>query len=139
MHFAAGIAATPFDITHMKRIVSMLAVLLGLFLAGAANAAPAVSVDGEWDVVYNTPGGPRNFKLVLNVDGEKLSGTAKRPAGDVPVEGTIKGESISFAFTIIYGGNPLTLSFSGRVSGDKMSGTVIIGSTQEDWSASRPK
>lgn len=119
--------------------ILMLTAILGLVLSGAVKAAATEPVAGEWDVVYNTPGGPRNFKLVLNVDGEKLTGTAKRPNGDVPVEGALKDDAISFAFTINYGGNPLTLSFSGRVEGRKMAGTVIIGSTQEDWSASKAK
>lgn len=107
--------------------------------AGFGNVVAADGVAGEWDVVYNTPGGPRPFKLVLSVDGEKLTGTAKRPNGDVPVEGTIKGDVITFAYTINYGGNALTLTFSGKVTGDKMAGNVIIGSTQEDWSATRAK
>ena len=97
-----------------------------------------VSVAGEWDGVFNTPGGERPFKFVLEVDGEKLSGLAKRPTGDVPIAGTIKGDDIEFHYTINYGGNDLTMIFSGKVSGDKMSGTVSFsGRAEESWSAAR--
>ncbi|QQS33716.1 MAG: hypothetical protein IPM50_03790 [Acidobacteriota bacterium] len=124
----------------MKRAFFFTILSVGLvFAISGSLAANSDTVAGEWDVVYNTPGGPRPFKLVLSVDGEKLTGTAKRPNGDVPVEGTIKGDVITFAYTINYGGNALTLSFSGKVTGDKMAGSVIIGSTQEDWSATRAK
>ncbi|MBX3292380.1 MAG: hypothetical protein KF881_05730 [Acidobacteria bacterium] len=123
----------------MKKAVLFSVIAVCFMFAGFGNVVAADGVAGEWDVVYNTPGGPRPFKLVLSVDGEKLTGTAKRPNGDVPVEGTIKGDVITFAYTINYGGNALTLTFSGKVTGDKMAGNVIIGSTQEDWSATRAK
>jgi hypothetical protein len=123
----------------MKRALLFTFLAVSLLFSGFGNAYAVNGVAGEWDVVYNTPGGPRPFKLVLSVDGEKVTGTAKRPNGDVPVEGTIKGDVITFAYTINYGGNALTLTFSGKVTGDKMAGSVIIGSTQEDWSATRAK
>jgi hypothetical protein len=72
------------------------------------------------------------------VDGEKLTGTAKRSSGDVPVSGTIKGSDISFSYTISYNGNAVTLSYTGKVNGDSMSGTVMFNeNTSEEWSAKR--
>jgi hypothetical protein len=124
----------------MKSAFFFIVFSVGLvFAISGSVAANTDKVSGEWDVVYNTPGGSRPLKLVLSVDGEKLTGTAKRPSGDVPVEGTVKGNDISFFYTINYGGNELTLTFSGTVTGDEMSGTVIIGSTEESWSARRSK
>ena len=96
------------------------------------------SVAGDWDGSFNTPGGARPFKLILKVDGEKLSGTVKRTAGDVALTGTIKGDAINFSYTINYGGNDLTLIYSGKVAGDSMSGTVSFsGQAEETWSAKR--
>lgn len=96
------------------------------------------SVDGEWDGSFETPGGARPFKFVLAVDGEKITGTAKRPNGDVPITGTLKGDIINFSYTINYGGNDLTLMFSGKVAGDTMSGTVSFsGRAEEAWKAKR--
>ena len=96
------------------------------------------SVEGEWDGVFNTPGGARPFKFVLKVDGEKLTGTAKRSSGDVPLTGTIKGSDITFSYTISYNNNPVTLTYTGKVNGDSMSGTVMFNETAGDeWSAKR--
>ena len=104
----------------------------------SAGAAAQTSVAGEWDAVFNTPGGPRPFKLILKVDGEKLSGTAKRSSGDVPITGTIKGSDISFSYTISYNGNSVTLSYTGKVEGDSMSGTVYFNENASDsWGAKR--
>ena len=103
-----------------------------------SSAFGQTSVAGDWDGSFNTPGGARPFKIVLTVDGEKLTGTAKRSSGDVPITGTIKGDAISFSYTINYGGNDLTLIYSGKVAGDSMSGTVSFGgNAEETWSAKR--
>ena len=103
-----------------------------------SSAFGQTSVAGDWDGSFNTPGGARPFKIVLKVDGEKLSGTAKRSSGDVPITGTIKGDVINFSYTINYGGNDLTLIYSGKVAGDSMSGTVSFGgNAEETWSAKR--
>ena len=112
--------------------------MLGLALLLSADTSAQKSVEGEWDAVFNTPGGPRPFKLVLKVDGEKLTGTAKRSSGDVPVAGTIKGTDISFNYTINYNGNAVTLTYTGKVNGDSMGGTVMFNETAGDeWSAKR--
>lgn len=123
----------------MKKIILPSFFLIGLFLFTTAVAsAQTASVAGEWDAVYNTPGGARTFKLVFSVDGEKISGTAKRSNGDVPITGTIKGEDISFYYTISYNGNAVTLSFTGKVKGDSMGGTVYFNeSASDEWSAKR--
>ncbi|HQU90738.1 MAG TPA: hypothetical protein PLK77_00500 [Pyrinomonadaceae bacterium] len=122
----------------MKNFILSALFLFGLGLLFAGGTSAQTSVAGEWDGSFNTPGGERPFKFVLVVDGEKLTGTAKRPSGDVPLTGTIKGDLINFAYTINYGGHDLALIYSGKVSGDSMSGTISFGGqAEETWSAKR--
>lgn len=123
----------------MKKIILPSLFAIGILLLGTAvTSAQTNSVAGEWDAIYNTPGGARTFKLVFSVDGEKITGTAKRSNGDVPLTGTIKGDDISFYYTISYNGNAVTLSFSGKVKGDSMGGTVYFNdSASDEWSAKR--
>ena len=122
----------------MKRhFFSAIFVVAFLFGASAAFGQTA-SVAGEWEGTFNTPGGSRPFKVVFNVDGEKLTGTAKRPSGDVPLTGAIKGDKINFSYTITYGENALTLMFDGTVTGDAMGGNLSFGGNAEDsWTAKR--
>lgn len=123
----------------MKRVI-LLTVTAAAFviLTAAGLNAQAKSVDGEWDASMNTPGGEVPMKLVLKADGEKLTGTVKRSRGDAAISGTIKGNDISFYYTVDYNGNSLTISFTGKVTGDTMSGTVSFGGNAEDqWSAKR--
>ncbi|HRI05042.1 MAG TPA: hypothetical protein PLL77_15000 [Pyrinomonadaceae bacterium] len=123
----------------MKKVIISTVFAIGLVVLAAASAFAQTSVAGEWDGAFNTPGGPRPVKFIFKVDGEKLSGTAKRTSGDVPLTGTIKGNVITFSYTVSYNDNPLTLSFGGTVNGDIMSGTVSFGESGEgaDWSAKR--
>ena len=97
-------------------------------------------VAGEWDASYNTPGGPRSFKIVFQVKSDSLSGTVKRSDGEVPLKGTIKGDQISFSYTIAYNNEALALTIVAKVTGDTMAGTVdFAGMAQEEFSATRVK
>ena len=121
----------------MKHAIFLFLITLA-FSVGSSAAQDSRSVAGEWDAAFNTPGGPRSFKLVIAVDGEKISGTAKRANGDVPVAGTIKGDEIAFSYTVSYNGHDLTLSFAGKVKGDTMGGVVSFGGqAEEGWTAHR--
>jgi hypothetical protein len=109
-------------------------LLLVTAVISLAQSSPA----GEWDVAMNTPGGVRNFKIKLKVDGEKLTGEVARNDGTLPLTGTVKGNDVQFAYTVRYNDNDLALSFSGRLEGDTMKGTVSFGGVAEDeWSAKR--
>ena len=121
-----------------QKILMMTVLAIGLFLPGGAVMAQTATVAGEWDAAMNTPGGVRNFKIVFKVDGEKLTGTVKRSAGDVPLEGTIKGNDVQFTYTVNYNGNDLAISMTGKLDGDTIKGTVNFGGAAEDeWSAKR--
>ena len=121
----------------IKNILASFLVI-GVALILASGTLAQRSVAGDWDAVFNTPGGPQSLGLILKVDGEKLTGTAKRSRGDVPLTGTIKGDDITFSYTVEYNGNAVTLSFTGKVKGDTMSGTVWFNeSASDEWSAKR--
>ena len=111
----------------MKKL--LLAVVMSFC---AVTTAFAQSVTGDWDASMNTPGGTQNFRLVLKQDGEKLTGTVKREAGDAPLEGTVVGSNVKFAYSIVYHGNPLTLTMTAVLAGDEMKGQVDIASQMQD-------
>jgi hypothetical protein len=118
----------------------MRTVLLSVILTAFAWTAPAAaqSIAGTWDAEMSTPGGVRTFQIVLQVDGNKLSGTVKRSAGDVPLAGTIKGDTVTFTYSINYNDHPLDLTVTAIVAGDLMKGTVDMGGVAQDaFSAKR--
>lgn len=107
-----------------------LSAMLGL--ASLPNVAEAQTIAGEWDAAFNTPGGARNFKVVFVVAGETLSGTVKREAGDVPLAGSIKGNVVTFSYTVNYNGNDLVLTVTATLAGDSLKGVVDFGGAAED-------
>ena len=117
----------------MKKLLLTVAMSLTALATAAAQ-----SVAGEWDASMNTPGGPRPFKIVFVQEGEKLTGMVKRPTGDVPLEGTIKGTAVKFRYVISYNGNPLTMEVTTTLSGNEMKGAIdIAGQMQDEFSAKR--
>ena len=115
-----------------------LLLCLALAVVAAVPSASAQSVAGEWNASMNTPGGTREFKIIFQVKGDSLSGTVKRASGDVPLSGTIKGDDVTFSYSIAYGGNPLTLTVTAKVTGDSMKGSIDLGGGgQEAFSATR--
>lgn len=114
-------------------------VAASILSATTVSSAAAQSIAGDWDANYNSPGGPIAFKLALKVDGEKLTGTVKRAAGDSPLIGTVKGDSVRFSYTIKYGDNELALTISAKVTGGTvMKGTVdFAGQVQEAFEAKK--
>lgn len=120
----------------------MRTLLLGLAFVALAAATPAsaqtaVNVAGEWNATMNTPGGPRAFRVVFVQQGDSLSGTVRRATGDVPLQGKVKGNDVTFQYTIDYGGNALTLVVSTTVTGDTMKGAIDLGGVTESFSAER--
>ena len=103
----------------------------------ALTTAAAQSVAGEWDASMNTPGGPRPFKIVFVQEGEKLTGTVKRASGDVPLDGTIKGNEVKFRYMINYNGNPLAMTMTATLAGNALTGTVDIGGQMQDEFAAK--
>ncbi|HYW51451.1 MAG TPA: hypothetical protein VE861_12645 [Gemmatimonadaceae bacterium] len=118
-------------------MLKKLLLTAALSVVAVATAA-AQSISGEWDAAMNTPGGPRPFKVMFVQDGEKLTGTVKRSFGDLPLEGTIKGNDIKFRYMQPYNGNQLTMTVTTTLAGTEMKGQVdIAGQMQEAFSAKR--
>ncbi|MBI3567756.1 MAG: hypothetical protein HY084_06075 [Gemmatimonadetes bacterium] len=113
-------------------------IALALAAFAAVPSARAQSAAGEWDAMINTPGGPRSFKVILQVKGDSLAGTVKRAAGDSPLAGTVKGNDITFWYTIDYGGSPLGMTVTAKLAGDdEMKGTIDMGGNATDVFAAK--
>jgi hypothetical protein len=74
-----------------------------------------------------TPMGARKTTLTLNNNGGTLTGTqgADGNSGEI-FHGTVAGDDVAWKISIT-NPMPLTLAFSGKVSGDSMSGEAGIG------------
>ena len=86
-----------------------------------------MAVDGNWNLVMTTPMGERNATLSLTSSDGTLTGTqgAEGNTGEI-FDGTVSGDDVAWKISIT---NPmqLTLAFTGKVSGNSMSGEMGIG------------
>jgi hypothetical protein len=138
----------------MKRLWLVAVVVLACVLGTAVRALPhgqpgpaqpdkaTVNVAGKWAVTLEMPMGMGTATpgLELKQDGTKITGTYTGRYGSFPLEGTLKGRAIAFAFTMSAEGQSITMSYAGEVAADALSmkGTASLGEMGEaTWSAKK--
>ena len=86
-----------------------------------------MSADGTWNVTMNTPMGAQKASLVLKTDGAKLTGEMKGPQGALALnDGKVAGDTLTWSANMTQP-MPIKLEFTGKVAGDKISGSVKLG------------
>ena len=86
-----------------------------------------MAVDGNWNLVMSTPMGERKASLSIKAAGGTLTGTQGADGNSTEIfDGTVSGDNVAWKVSIT-DPMPLTLSFTGAVSGDSMSGEMGIG------------
>ncbi len=100
--------------------------LLMCALVLTAVSAFAADIDGKWSGSVDTPNGAVTVGYSLKADGATLNGTMTGPDGaEIKIaDGKIDGNKLSFNVTLEFGGMPLTLAFTGTVSGNDLSLTA---------------
>ena len=86
-----------------------------------------MAVDGDWNLTMTTPMGERDATLSVKSSGSTLTGTQGAEGNSVEIfDGTVNGNDVAWKVSIT-NPMPLTLEFTGKVSGDSMSGEMGIG------------
>jgi hypothetical protein len=127
----------------IKSIVQFTACL-ALAVALNANAEDKkIDLTGNWKSSFtNQDGAVRETTFKLKVEGEKLTGTISGRNADTAIEeGTIKGGELSFKVTREFNGNKMVIKYTGKVSGDTITGKSESERDGEkrsrDWVAKR--
>ena len=122
----------------MKRV--LFAILVVFATAAMLSAQDAVDVKGTWNMTIDSPQGPTNVALKLTVAEAGVSGTLEGPQGPLPVEGKLEGANLTFVGRVDTPNGTIEITFTGKVTGDKMSGEVNFGSFGSGgWTATRAK
>jgi hypothetical protein len=86
-----------------------------------------MAVDGNWNLTMSTPMGDRETTLSLKSSGSALTGTQAADGNSIEIfDGKVDGNDVSWKVSIT-NPMPLTLEFTGKVSGDGISGEMGIG------------
>lgn len=104
----------------------LLALAAALIALGcSAYGAPALpAAVGSWNMTIETPLGTQEPTLIVSGDASGLMGTLSSPQGDVELANVTWNDDGTLGFTmdIDAGGQSLSLTFSGTVDGDSLTG-----------------
>jgi opacity protein-like surface antigen len=114
----------------MRNSSRLSALAVGLVL----GALPALAADvaGKWTAEFDTQVGLQKYTYDLKVEGEKVTGKAffermgQKGEADL-LEGTLKGDQISFVEMLDFQGNSIRITYTGTVKGDEMALTRQVG------------
>src|ERR1700755_1619893 len=86
-----------------------------------------MAADVSWNIGMSTPMGERNATLNLKSSGGTLTGTQGADGNSAEIfDGTVSGDDVTWKVSIT-NPMPLTLNFTGKVSGDSISGEMGVG------------
>ena len=125
----------------MKRSILYVVASMLLVSGGAVAQGKGKSVAGIWNASVTTPNGGGNPTLTFAVKGDSVTGTVKRPTGEVvPLKGTIKGGDLTYTYTITSDGQSVPVTVKAKVVGDSLSGTMdFAGAMTGQITAKRAK
>lgn len=102
-----------------------LGALLIMTLALTATvtfAKSAADMSGTWDMDVRTSMGNGFPRFELKQNGNKLSGTYHGAMGSASVTGEVDGDN----FTIRFNSQGINVTYKGKVTGEKIKGTVDL-------------
>jgi hypothetical protein len=121
---------SPTHVAVARRAAAVVAV--ALTIACGTASAQDVDLTGQWDVVVTTKFSEGKSTLVLEHQGQALTGHIDGQYGKAGLTGTVKGTTFSFAFTLtLEDGKPSKVLYRGTADKDGLRGTVTIPSIVE--------
>ena len=116
-----------------------LAALVCTVSLSIAGQAAKVDVTGKWLFAVETSAGSGTPTMTFKQEGEKLTGHYTGQLGEADLTGTVKGQDVSFKFTVDAQGTMLDFVYTGTVeSKDAMKGKVsIVGLGDGTFTAKR--
>jgi hypothetical protein len=107
---------------------SLLPAALLMAVAAAQGQRPAAQLTGTWNAETDSSGGKTQSKLLLKMDGDKLTGTLKTSFGDFPIQdGSLEGADVFFNVVIRRDSYELKTTYRGHVFGDEIQFRVEAG------------
>jgi L-seryl-tRNA(Ser) seleniumtransferase len=108
--------------------------------APAVSTSAPASIDGQWKLSIQFSSGTAGHDLVFEQKDQQLFGTHRGDITAGDLRGVVQGQEATFASRHRYEGTTLGYQFTGRVEGDRMSGTVNMGEYgTASWTAERRK
>jgi autotransporter translocation and assembly factor TamB len=125
---------------RLTRLAAMVVLAAAPALGQDAPKAKAVDVTGVWESTVESPQGTLTSTATYKQQGEDLTGTHVGQMGELPLKGTVKGNAITYTISLDLQGQQLTITYSGKVDGDTITGTAEFGGMgSAGWTVKRKK
>ena len=123
------------------RKASFILLILSLTFLTLTLLADKVDVTGDWEMTTQSPRGERTSTVAFVQEGKKITVTMEGFRGDeITGEGTVKGNQIEWTITRSTPRGDFTITYTGTIEGDTMSGEAQMGDFgSREWSAVRKK
>lgn len=113
-----------------------LAIAVSALLSAGAQI-PA-DITGAWNVTFDSPQGAATIEVTFTQVGESVDGTIATPLGAFDFTGALINNSLSLAAAPQAQGGKLDVLMKAKVSGDTMTGLLVVGALGEiPWTAKR--
>ena len=89
--------------------------------------APTVKLDGLWDVSVEFFTSKSEHKLFIEQDGNWIQGTHTSDFSQQELMGMVEGDQVTLRSNFRKPGDGITYMFSGKVSGEEISGSIFLG------------
>ncbi len=110
----------------MKTVIRTAVILTVALLTSAQIGAQATNVTGVWAFTVTTDQGGGNPTITFKQDGEKLTGKYEGQLGNADLTGSVKGDAITFTFTVDVQGQQAPVTYKGTVEKNTMKGSLDI-------------
>jgi L-seryl-tRNA(Ser) seleniumtransferase len=108
--------------------------------APPAKTPASVNLTGQWDVHLQFVYGEAHHKLMFEQTGDDLVGTHQGEFLASDLRGTVEGDNVWLRSSHRYEGTRLGYEFTGKATGDRITGTVDLGEYgQAQFTATRHK
>lgn len=125
LHITAGQMQPGNDKVVAERIYSLLSQKRNP--RPTSMTAPTVKLDGLWDVSVEFFTGKSEHKLFIEQDGNWIQGTHTSDFSQQELMGMVEGDQVTLRSNVRKPGDGITYMFSGKVSGDTISGSIFLG------------
>lgn len=122
----------------MKTVIRTAVILTLAIVTSAQLAAQGVNVTGDWAFTVTTDQGSGEPTITFKQDGEKLTGKYTGQLGTADLTGSVKGNAITFTFTVDVQGQQAPVTYKGTVDKNTMKGSLdIAGMVNGTFTATR--
>jgi len=114
---------------NLRKSLSLAAAIV---VVSASSLLHAANLTGHWTSDFDSQIGPQKYTYDFKTEGGKITGKAtydhSMGKGEVELAAIkLDGDDVSFTETVNIQGNPLTISYTGKIAGDEMKLTRQVG------------